>query len=92
MMLGWKQKPILTPKKVQGGLNRKPDRTLQTGKHVAESYKLRRTIPFLGFGSMHAIQENGILFEVSQGSQPTVQSIEKASGRERLSKRKSKIP
>ena len=68
-----------TPEKVQAELKRKPDRTYQTGKYEVEEYKLRRTIPFLSFGSMYAIYENGSLFKVSQGSQPTVQSIEKAS-------------
>jgi len=69
-----------TPEKVQAELKRKPDRTYQTGKYEVEEYKLRRTIPFLSFGSMYAIYENGSLFKVSQGGQPTVQSIEKASG------------
>lgn len=69
-----------TPEKVQAELKRKPDRTYQTGKYDVEEYKLRRTIPFLSFGSMYAIYENSVLFKVSQGSQPTVQSIEKASG------------
>ena len=69
-----------TPEKVQAELKRKPDRTYHTGKYEVEEYKLRRTIPFLSFGSMYAIYENGKLFKVAQGSQPTVQSIEKASG------------
>jgi len=69
-----------TPEKVQAELKRKPDRTYQTGKYDVEEYKLRRTIPFFSFGSMYAIYENGALFKVSQGSQPMVQSIEKASG------------
>lgn len=69
-----------TPEKVHSELKRKPDRTYQTGKYEVEEYKLRRTIPLLSFGSMYAIYENGVLFKVSQGSQPTVTSIEKASG------------
>jgi hypothetical protein len=70
----------LSSKSFQEKVKLSPDRSFKVGKYDVEEYKLRRTIPFLSFGSMYAIYEKGELFKVAQGAEPTVESIEKASG------------
>jgi hypothetical protein len=70
----------LSSKSFQERVKLSPDRSFKVGKYDVEEYKLRRTIPFLNFGSMYAIYEKGELFKVAQGAEPTVESIEKASG------------
>jgi hypothetical protein len=70
----------LSSKTLQEKIKLKPDRSFKVGKYDVEEYKLRRTIPFLSFGSMYAVYEKGELFKVAQGAEPTVESIEKASG------------
>lgn len=70
----------LSPVKFQEKIKMKPDRTFKAGKYDVEEYKLRRTIPFLSFGSMFVVYENQQLFKVAQGAEPTVESIEKATG------------
>jgi hypothetical protein len=70
----------LSSKTLQEKIKLKPDRSFKVGKYDVEEYKLRRTIPFLSFGSMYAVYEKDELFKVAQGGEPTVDSIEKASG------------
>lgn len=70
----------LSPKSLQEKIKLKPDRSFKVGKYDVEEYKLRRTIPFLSFGSMFAVYEKDELFKVAQGAEPTIESIEKASG------------
>ena len=70
----------LSPEKLQEKLKLKPDRSFKVGKYDVEEYKLRRTIPFLSFGSMFAVYDKGELYKVAQGPEPTLESIEKASG------------
>jgi hypothetical protein len=70
----------LSPAKFQEKVKLKPDRSFKVGKYEVEEFKFRRTIPFLSFGSMYAVYEKGELFKVAQGAEPTVESIEKASG------------
>lgn len=71
-----------TAEKVQAEMKMKPARTFKLGKddkYTVEEYKLKRTIPFLSFGSIYAIYEKGDLFKVAQET-PTSDSIEKATG------------
>lgn len=70
----------LSSEKLQEKVKLKPDRSFKVGKYDVEEYKLRRTIPFLSFGSMFAVYEKGELFKIAQGNEPTVESIEKATG------------
>lgn len=70
----------LSPEKLQEKIKLKPDRSFKVGKYDVEEFKLRRTIPFLSFGSMFAVYEKGELFKIAQGNEPTLESIEKATG------------
>lgn len=70
----------LSSSKFQEKIKMKPDRSFTVGKYNVEEYKLRRTIPFLSFGSMYAVYDKDELFKVAQGAEPTVESIEKATG------------
>ena len=65
---------------VQAELKLQPSRTFEVGKYDVEEYRFSRTIPFLQFGSIFAIYENGTLFKVRAGEQPTLESIEKPTG------------
>jgi hypothetical protein len=70
----------LSPEKLQEKIKLKPDRSFKVGKYDVEEFKLKRTIPFLSFGSMYAVYEKGELFKIAQGNEPTLESIEKATG------------